>query len=333
MLTPVALLDPVDVGGVTVSRATLHNEEEVERKNLRPGDTVRIQRAGDVIPEVVERIDRPGKKRGRTFAMPSRCPSCGGGLVREGAYVLCPAGLSCPAQLVGRITHYASRRAMDINTLGEKNVEQLVEAGLVKRLPDLYRLDEEQLRRLEGFAEKSAKKLYEAIHQTRKPPLDRFLYALGIRRVGDHIAGVLSRRFGSLEELAAAEVEDLEAVDEIGPEIAQSVHNFFRDRENLRTLDELKDAGVGPKSIERARGEALDGLSFVFTGELDDCTREDAERRVESLGGRAVSSVSGKTDYLVVGKAPGSKLDEAKRRDIDILNEDEFERLLREKQR
>jgi len=331
MLTPVALLDPVDVGGVTVSRATLHNEEEVEKKDVRPGDTVRILRAGDVIPEVAERVKEPGKKRGKKFRMPSHCPSCGSDVVREGAYVLCPAGLSCPAQRTGRIIHYASRGAMDIETLGEKNVKQLVEKGLVKELPDLYKLSPEQLRSLEGFAEKSAKKLYNAIHGASQPALERFLYALGIRHVGEHIAGILALHFGSLERLADAGRDELEAVEEIGPEIAESVQNFFQDKENRRILDELKRAGVKPKSAKRQKSEALKGLTFVFTGELESYTREQAEKEVESLGGRATSSVSGNTDYLILGKGPGSKLDEAKMNDVKILDEKEFMKLLDEK--
>ena len=336
MLTPVALLDPVQVGGVTVSRATLHNEEEVERKDVRPGDTVRIFRAGDVIPEVAERIKEPGKKRGRKFSMPSECPSCGSPVVREGAYVLCPAGLACPAQRIGRIIHYASRDALDIETLGEKNVEQLVEKGMVEQLPDLYRLDEEQLASLDGFAAKSAAKLHKAIQGTRKPPLDRFLYALGIRHVGEHVAQVLARHFHSLEKLQSADRDELERIDEIGPEIAQSIYNFFQEEENRDILEVLESLGVSPRAVKpkagrRNKGTALEGLNFVFTGELSGYTRREAEERVESLGGRATSSVSGNTDYLVAGGDPGSKLDDAKEKDVKILNEEQFERLLEEK--
>lgn len=336
MLTPVALLDPVQVGGVTVSRATLHNEEEVERKDVRPGDTVRIFRAGDVIPEVAERIKEPGRKRDRKFSMPGKCPSCGSPVVREGAYVLCPAGLACPAQRIGRILHYASRDALDIDTLGEKNVQQLVEKGLVERLPDLYRLDEEQLASLDGFAEKSAAKLHRAIQATRRPPLDRFLYALGIRHVGEHVARVLALHFGSLEKLKNAERDELERIDEIGPEIAESISDFFQEDENLNILEELEDLGVTPKASEPRNSvgpesKTLEGLTFVFTGELSGYTRREAEERVESLGGRATSSVSGNTDYLVAGENPGSKLDDAREKDVKILNEERFEQLLGEK--
>ena len=331
MLTPVALLDPVEVGGVTVSRATLHNEEEAQRKDVRPGDTVRILRAGDVIPEVAERVKEPGKKRGKKFSMPSHCPSCGSSVVREGAYVLCPAGLSCPAQRIGRIIHYASRDALDIETLGEKNVQQLVEKGLVGDLSDLYKLDEEQLQSLEGFAEKSASKLYHAIQNTKKPRLDRFLYALGIRHVGEHVAQVLARHFKSLEKVTQAGREELEEIREIGPEIAESVFHFFKEEENRKILDRLEQAGVQPQKIERQRSTALKGLTFVFTGELEGYTRKEAEEKVESLGGRATTSVSSNTDYLVVGKEPGSKLDESKKNEVKILNEKEFEQLLEER--
>jgi DNA ligase (NAD+) len=331
MLTPVALLDPVQVGGVTVSRATLHNEEEVKRKDVRPGDTVRLFRAGDVIPEVAERIKEPGQKRGKRFSMPSRCPSCGSSVVREGAYVLCPAGLTCPAQRIGRIIHYASRDALDIETLGEKNVKQLVEKGLVRQLPDLYKLKEQELQSLEGFAEKSAAKLYRAIQGTKEPPLDRFLYSLGIRHVGEHVAQVLARRFGSLEKLKNAGQEELEQVQEIGPEIAESLYNFFQDEENRKILDQLKEAGVRPRKMEERRSLALEGLTFVFTGELHGYSRKEAEQKVQALGGRAASSVSGNTDYLVVGEGPGSKLEEAKRQDVKILNEKQFEELLEER--
>jgi DNA ligase (NAD+) len=331
MLTPVALLDPVEVGGVTVSRATLHNQEEVERKDVRPGDTVRIFRAGDVIPEVAERVKEPGKKRGKKFSMPSRCPSCGSSVVREGAYVLCPAGLSCPAQRIGRIIHYASRDALDIETLGERNVQQLVEKGLVEDLSDLYDLDEEQLETLEGFAEKSASKLYRAIQKSKQPPLGRFLYALGIHHVGEHVAQVLARHYGSLQKLERAGREELEEIREIGPEIAESVSNFFREEENRKILKRLEKAGVHPQKIERRRSTALEDLTFVFTGELKGYTRKEAEEKVESLGGRATSSVSSNTDYLVAGEKPGSKLEEAKRNGVKILNEKDFERLLEER--
>lgn len=329
MLTPVAQLEPVDVSGVTVSRATLHNEGEVHRKDVRPGDTVRIARAGDVIPEVVERVDEPGRKRAEPFAMPSRCPVCGAEVVEEGAYYFCPAGLACPAQLIGHVIHYAAREAMNIGGLGERTVRQLVERGMVRDLADLYELSVDDLLELEGFAEKSAKGLHDAIQGTRKPRLDRFLYALGIRHVGEHTARVLAERFQDLESLRRASREDLVRVPEVGPEIATSVARFFEQAENRKVLDRLLDAGVGPRPL-RGGGEEgrLEGRTFVFTGSLERFTRSDAERKVEDLGGRATSSVSGDTDYVVAGEGAGSKLDEAREAGVRIIDEEAFEKLL-----
>jgi DNA ligase (NAD+) len=320
ILTTVALLDPVEVGGVTVSRATLHNEEEVERKGVRAGDKVRVMRAGDVIPEIAERVE---KGHGRAFSMPSDCPACGTPVVREGAYVLCPAGLTCPAQRVGRITHFASRDAMNIRTL--------VDRGLIEDLPDLYSLSVEELEELEGFAAKSARKLHDAIQGSKQPSLERFLYALGIRHVGEHVASVLARSFGSLERLEEASREELEEVGEIGPEIAEAVHDFFQQKENRRVLERLREAGVRPQARKRPAQQPLKGLTFVFTGELERYTRDEAREAVELLGGRATSSVSGNTDYLVVGQEPGSKLDEARKRGLEVLDEAAFRRLLAEK--
>ncbi len=254
MLTPVALLQPVDVGGVTVSRATLHNEGEVRRKDVRPGDRVRLARAGDVIPEVIERVPRPGQRRKPAFSMPARCPACGSPIVREGAYAFCPAGLSCPAQLVGHLTHYASREALDIAGLGEKTARQLVDRGLVHDLADLYGLSVDDLRRLDGFAQKSARSLRDAVQGARAPSLGRFLYALGIRHVGGHVAEVLAAGLGDLEALRRASVEDLRAVDGIGPEIAASVHEFFGEKHNNRVLDHLAAAGVRVRAGAGTRG-------------------------------------------------------------------------------
>ncbi len=326
ILTPVALLDPVDVGGVTVSRATLHNEGEVAQKDLREGDTVRIQRAGDVIPEVVERVERPNKGA-KKFGMPEKCPSCGTKVVREGAYVRCPAGLSCPAQLRGRIVHYGSRSALDIAGLGAETALQLVQRGLVKSLADLYRLSEEDLRQLEGFAEKSARQLFEAIQGTKKPRLDRFLYALSIRHVGQRVAQDLARHFPTLEKLRDASAEDLQPLSSIGPEIAGSVVSFFS--ENEKALRELAEVGVEVQRMPEKKGELLlEGKTFVFTGSLEHFARDEAKKKVEDLGARATSSVSGNTDYLVVGENPGSKLDEARKLKVKILDEKGFEALL-----
>jgi DNA ligase (NAD+) len=329
MLTPIALLQPVDVGGVTVSRATLHNADEVHRKDVRPGDRVRIIRAGDVIPEIAERISQPGKTRSPAFEMPERCPVCGTRVLREGAYFLCPAGLSCSAQLIGHITHYAARDALDIAGLGEETARQLVERGMVENLGDLYFLSERELAGLEGFAERSARKLHEAIQGTRRPPLDRFLYALGIRHVGRRIARVLADAFGRLAAVREAAQGDLDRVPEIGPEIAASVASFFASERNQDVLARMHRAGVVVQDFGRLRSAGtLAGKTFVFTGRLEHYTRDEAKAAVEGRGGRATSSVTAETDYVVVGEAPGAKRDAAERSGVEILSEAEFERLL-----
>ncbi len=329
MLTPVALLDPVNVGGVTVSRATLHNEDEVKKKDVRPGDRVRVMRAGDVIPEIAERIPQKGKERGPKFSMPDHCPVCGSEVVREGAYDFCQAGLSCKAQLTGSLIHYASKEALDIETLGEKNVKQLVNKGMVNDIADFYHLKVDDLKKLEGFAEKSAKKLYDAVQDTKNPSLDRFIYALGIRHVGQHIARVLAEKFGSLNALMKAEISDLKNIDEIGPEIAHSVYHFFQEDKNQKILKRLKKAGVKVQTMEaKKESQILEGKNFVFTGALENYTRDEAKKIVEDLGGRVTSGVSGETDYVVAGEDPGSKLEQAKKQNVTILDKRQFQKLL-----
>jgi DNA ligase (NAD+) len=331
MLTPVALLQPVDVGGVTISRATLHNEDEARNKDVRPGDKVRVARAGDVIPEIIERVEEPGKKRGEKFSMPERCPVCGAKVFKEGAYYFCPAGLSCAPQMIGRIIHYASRNAMDIEGLGDKTAKDMVQKGMVKDIADLYRLSVEDLLKLEGFAEKSATQLYKAIQGTKSPRLDRFLYALGIRHVGERVARVLAYRYRSLNALRKASKDDLEKTEEIGPEIARSVAEFFSEQENKHILERLDKAGVKVEDMpQEKKARPLQGKTFVFTGQLENYTRDEAQRLVERLGGRATSSVSRETDYVVVGRDPGSKLDQAKKHKVEILEEKQFDSLLEE---
>jgi len=328
ILTPVALLDPVDVGGVTVSRATLHNAGEIARKDLRVGDKVRVIRAGDVIPEVAERLPRPGVKRGPEFKMPDACPSCGTKPVREGAYLVCPAGIGCPAQMRGHLTHFAARDAMDIDGLGDKTANLLIAHGLVRDLADLYDLSEEDIRALPGFAETAAHNLHAAIQANKQPPLDRFLFALGIRHVGERVARDLAREFETLEALMRAAEDQLCAVEGIGPEIAGSVTKFFAADRNRQVLTRLRKAGVAPQPVARGSGKGpLDGLTFVFTGALENHTRDEAERRVEDLGGRATSSVSRETDYDVVGDNPGRKLDDAKAEGVTIIDETAFDSL------
>jgi DNA ligase (NAD+) len=331
MLTPVALLQPVDVGGVTVSRATLHNEQEARRKDVRIGDTVRIARAGDVIPEVVERVKEPGKKRGKPFSMPHQCPVCGAHVVREGAYTLCPAGLSCPAQQIGRIIHYGSRDAMNIEGLGDETVKDMVRKGLVQNMADLYALSVDDLLKLEGFAAKSAHQLHKAIQGSKNSRLDRFLYALGIRHVGQRLARVLAQKVLTLDALRKAKKTDLEEIPEIGPEIATSVEQFFRQKENKKVLNRLLESGVDVEDMPSPKKKTdLEGKTFVFTGTLDSYTRDEAEDHVELLGGRATSSLGGETDFVVAGKNPGSKLQEAKKQGTKIIDEKEFKKMIGE---
>ncbi len=328
MLTPVALLEPVEIGGVTVSRATLHNEDEAKKKDVRPGDKVRIFRAGDVIPEVAEVTEKKGKGRPSPFSMPKQCPVCGTEIVREGAYYFCPAGLSCPAQLKGRLLHFASRDGMDIRTLGEKVAEQLVDEGLVEDLSDLYTLEKEDFLGLERFAEKSAENLYREIEGSKHVPLSRFIYALGIRHVGGFAAGLLAEHFGSINKLMDADYAKLRDLEEIGPEIAESISDFFSRKENRKSIERMYDYGLSPKRPPSGGGRPLRGKTFVFTGSLDGYSRSEAEELVESLGGRAASSVSGNTDYLVRGENPGSKLDDAREEGVKIIGEGAFQELI-----
>ncbi len=324
ILTPVAMLDSVEVDGVTVSKASLHNQDEIKRKKLQIGDIVKVQRAGDVIPEIAERIEK-GKHR-KAFSMPSKCPVCGTKVVKSGAYIICPAGLSCQAQLKGSIQHFASREAMNIEHLGEKNIEQLVEKNMVNTLPDLYTLDKKNLRSLEGFSEKKASNLYNAIHNSKKTTQTRFIYALGIPHVGKHMARVLSYHFKSIEGLFKVKKSQLLQIDEIGPEIAKSTENFFGNKKNIKLVKKLLDQGIQVENKSAtSESRPLKGKTFVVTGELEQYNRDEVKEVIEKLGGKATSSVSGNTDYLVVGKDPGSKLNDAKKEeDIKIINEKEF---------
>jgi DNA ligase (NAD+) len=329
VLTPVALLEPVNVGGVTVSRATLHNAGEVRRKDIRIGDTVRIERAGDVIPEVVERIEQPGQKRGKPFSMPRHCPVCGTQVQEEGAYHYCPNSLSCRGQLVGRIVHYASRDALDIEGLGHQTVQELVGRDMVKSIADLYRLSVEDLKQVEGFAEKSARQLYEAIQRAKKARFDRFLYALGIHRVGQHAVQAVARHFGSIAMLERARLQDIEAVPDLGSVTAQSLYDFFHQDQTRKALHQLYEVGVEVEPMpSRRRPGPLEGKRFVFTGELEQYTRQEAQRLVEQQGGIAVTAVSGNVDYVVVGRDPGRKLDEARGKNVKTINEKTFRKLI-----
>jgi DNA ligase (NAD+) len=261
--------------------------------------------------------------------MPEECPVCGSDVFKEGAYYFCSAGLTCEAQLIGHVMHYASRDAMNIDGLGEKIVKKLVDKNMVHDIADLYHLSVEDFKKLEGFAQKSAENLYQAIQGVKHVRFDRFLYALGIRHVGQHVARVLAREYHNLENLIEADEDELRDVHEIGTEIARSVHHFFQQEENQKVLERLKKTGVKPETMKPDEQTfPLEGKKFVFTGSLEKFSRDEAKQAVEDRGGRATSSVSGETDYLIAGKGPGSKLEQAKKHSVKILNEEEFKDLL-----
>ncbi|MDI6827496.1 MAG: NAD-dependent DNA ligase LigA [Armatimonadota bacterium] len=327
-LTPVAVMEPVEVGGVTVSRATLHNEDEIRRKDIRIGDIVVIQRAGDVIPEVVQVIKEKRSGDEREFVMPDKCPECGGEVERpEGEAVARCINLACPAQVKERIIHFASRGAMNIEGVGPAQVDQLVDKGLVRDPADLYSLTMDDLLILERMGKKLASNILRSIEKSKDTTLPRLIYGLGIRHVGEHVAQVLADHFGSIEALENASYEELCSIPEIGPVIAKSIATFFAQLENRAVLEKLRKAGVIPKEGPRA-GTLLAGKTFVFTGGLETMTREEAEEKVRLLGGRAASSVSRNTDFVVAGPGAGSKLEKAKELGIPILTEDEFLRMI-----
>ena len=329
VVTPVAMMRPVELAGVTVSRATLHNREEVARKDVREGDLVRVQRAGDVIPQVLERVDEPGRPRAPRFAMPRTCPSCGTALEERGPFTVCPNGLHCPAQLVGRIVHFASREALDIQGLGEESARLFVGKGLVRGLDQIFDLNEEQLVALEGFAAKSAANLVAAIREAATVELSRFLFGLGIPEVGVTVARDLAAHFGTLAALRRASAADLQEVDGVGPKMADQIRGFFADSRNAAALDRLLGKVTLREDRERPSGGPLGGMKFVFTGGLSALSRSDAEARVTGLGGRAVSTVSTKTDYVVAGADPGAKLAKARQLGVPVLDEAGFLALLR----
>jgi DNA ligase (NAD+) len=329
-LTPVALLEPVQVAGVEVSRASLHNPDEVARKDVRAGDWVLVQRAGDVIPEIVEVLKERRTGEEKPFEMPTHCPICKSGVVRlEDEVVPRCVGLSCPAKLKETIVHFASKRAMDIDGLGDKTVDQLVERGLVKDIGDLYGLTKDDVLKLDRLADKSASNLIAAIERSKQTTLPRFLYALGIRHVGEHVADVLAREYSDWQALQHAGYEELQGIHEIGPRIAQSIVAFFQDIGNQGVLEKLHRGGVCATPLQRpAVDQSLRGKTLVFTGELQTYTRAEAKRLVEARGGRVTSSVSRSTSYVVAGADAGSKLDQARKFGLSVLTEDEFQALL-----
>jgi DNA ligase (NAD+) len=328
VLTPVAYLEPVQVGGVTVSRSTLHNMDEIERLGLHAGDTVLVERAGEVIPHVVK-VVKHGKEEKR-FRMPEKCPECGTRIHHvEGEVAYRCVNVSCPARRRESLLHFAGRHAMNIDGLGDKIVDQLVEKGLVKDFADLYKLKLEPLAALERMAEKSAQNLLDELAASKKNSLDRLIYALGIRFVGERTAQLLADHFGSMDKLAEASEEELVNVTEVGPKVAEGILEFFSESANRKLIERLRAAGVNMKSERQApKDTKFAGKTFVFTGTLERRTREEAEAQVAAHGGKAGGSVSKKTSYVVVGADPGSKYDQAKALGVTILDEVGFEKLL-----
>lgn len=327
-LTPVADLEPVDVGGVTVSHATLHNMDEIQRLGVKIGDTVLIQRAGEVIPQVVKVVKQAPD--GREFRMPKRCPVCGGDVYRsEGEVAYRCVNTACAAKLKETLLYFAGRRAMNIDGLGDKLVDQLVDKGLVRDVADLYSLTHEQLANLERMADKSASNLLAEIENSKQVELARVIFAIGIRFVGERTGQFLADHFGSLDKLAKATAEELYEVEEVGPRVAESILHFFHEPQNRKVLEKLRQAGLqfAQKKARQAKGK-LAGKQFVLTGTLPNYSRDQAARLIEEAGGRVIGSVSKKTDYVVVGADPGSKLDKAKSLGVKTIGEVELLKLL-----
>lgn len=332
-LTPVARLRPVFVGGVTVTNATLHNEDELHRKDIRVGDVVVVRRAGDVIPEVVRSLPERRPASAKPFRMPSECPACGSAVSRldDEAVTRCTGGLVCPAQRKQALLHFASRRAMDIEGFGEKLVDQLVDCGLVETAADIYGLSVEQLAGLSRMGQKSAQNIREAILKSCRTTLPRFTYSLGIRNVGESTAADLASHFGGLERLMAADAEELQEVRDVGPAVSESIRRFFAEPHNRAVIARLVDAGItwdAPVPATRVSEGPLSGKALVLTGTLSSMTRDEARLRIEAAGGRVQGSVSRKTDWVVAGEAAGGKLDKATGLGVPVINEEELLRLL-----
>ncbi|MBI5683126.1 MAG: NAD-dependent DNA ligase LigA [Deltaproteobacteria bacterium] len=332
-LTPVAVMEPVGLGGVTIERATLHNQDEIGRKDIRIGDTVVVERAGDVIPEVVMVVKDKRTGKEVVYKIPDKCPLCGSRVERVGAIHFCTGGLLCPAQVKETIRHFASKRAMDIEGLGERNIEQFVDDGLIKDVADLYYLKKGDILKLERWAEKSAENLIDAVEKSKTPALPRIIYALGIRQVGERMAQILAEEFGSLKILMGADKERLLSVRDIGPETAESIFDFFHEPHNIKVIENLKKAGVVfPEMIKTevpsGRGK-LSGKTFLFTGALESFSRDEARELVEKLGGKTASGVSKNIDYVVGGSEPGSKYNKAVKLGLKIITEDEFKNMMK----
>jgi DNA ligase (NAD+) len=326
-ITPVAKLEPVEVGGVTISRATLHNEDEIRKKDLRKGDVVLVERSGDVIPQVIKPITEKRPADSEPFEMITECPECKGEIIRpEGEARWRCTNLQCPAQLKRRIQHFASRNAMDIEHLGPETVDKFLDAELIKGLDDLYSLEKKDILKLEGFEEKSAENLLNAIDKSKKCDLSRLIFGLGIRHVGQYAAQLLAFRFKNIDRIAEAKLEELENIKGIGKETAESIASFLGDPSNKKLIDTLKNHGVNPKEEE---GGPLEGKQFVFTGSLEDFSREEASEAVTRLGGMVSNSVSKNTDFLVAGDKAGSKLEKAKKLGVKVIGEEEFNKIIK----
>jgi len=332
-LTPVAVLDPVKVAGSTISHATLHNEDEVKRKEVMIGDWVVIHKAGDVIPEIVKVIKERRDGSQKEFNMPDRCPVCGSDVVKtEGEVALRCTSMACPAQQYERIVHFTSKGAMDIEGLGPAVVEKLLNEKLIRDAADIYYLKYEDIFALENFKEKSTANLLKAIEKSKQRPLSRLLFAMGIRHVGSHTSEILTKIFPDLDSLMNAGYERIEEIKEIGPKIAESVVSFFRQEQNLRVIEKLRKAGVNFGSAQKkvSEKEAFTGKTFVLTGKLDDFSREQASEIIENFGGRVTSSVSKSTGMVLAGKDPGSKLDDAVKLNIRVISEEDFKKMIKD---
>ena len=329
VITPVAILEPVRVSGTTVSRATLHNFDEIKRLDIKLNDSVYIEKSGEIIPKVIKVIKEKRKGTEKTLKAPVKCPSCGSTLERDEDEVALRCGnVSCGAQIKQRIFHFASKNAMDIEGLGESIVEQLVEKGLVKDCADIYSLKLDQLKGLERFAEKSAQNIMDSIEKSKSNDLNRLIFALGIRHVGQKAAWTLAMKFGSLEEIINQDIESLTSINEIGQVMAESMNKFFKNPVNLRVIEKLIKYGLKAKAVKRPEKTIFSGKTFVVTGTLNDYTRQGSEELIRMLGGSASSSVSKNTDFLLTGKDPGSKLEKAKKLGVKIISESDFKKMI-----
>ncbi|MBN2541996.1 NAD-dependent DNA ligase LigA [bacterium] len=329
-VTPVALLKPVRIAGVEVKRATLHNEDEVERKGIRIGDTVIVRRAGDVIPEVVKPLTELRTGEEIIIEVPTNCPVCGSELVRpEGEAIRRCPNVSCPAQVAESIIHFASKSGMDIEGLGPRQIIQMLEKNIIKDAADLYYLETSDLMFMERMGDKLAQNIIDAIKGSKNPTLSSLIYAIGIRNVGEHLAKVLATKFNSIQEIIDTPQEELEAIHEIGPIVAESIHHFFNEHHNTEMLDKLFKAGVTIKVEESSEEQKFAGLTFVLTGALEKFTRSEAKAEIEKRGGKVTSSVSKNTDYVVVGTDPGSKFDKAKALNVKTISEGEFVEMIK----